>query len=293
MSTGVRKLADRYELLSCIAIGGMGEVWKALDCQLQRYVAVKLLRPDCQNAARFVARFTQEARILASLSHPNIVKIHDFYSEGSPLLCYIIMDLIEGPTLSDYIRRTSYVGHFPPSVDLLYIFSSIGQALDCAHQHGLIHRDIKPANILLDQHVPAERALGHPVLVDFGIARTGGVSGGTIVGSVLGTPIYIAPEQAQGRLAEPRSDLYSLGIILYEMLAGCPPFRGDSPLAIMAQHVHDAPLPPETFNPHIVPAVSQVILKCIAKDPADRFPTAAALVLALARTLNVPPCSPL
>ncbi len=291
MSAEVRMLkdiwGDRYELLSCIAIGGMGEVWKARDCQLQRYVAIKLLRPDRQDVTGFMARFTQEARVLASLSHPNIVKIHNFYSENNPPLCYIVMDYIEGPTLAAYIRSTSYAGHPPPPADLLYIFASVGRALDYAHRHGLIHRDIKPANILLDRHIPAGHALGHPVLADFGIARSEGLPGVTVVGSVIGTPTYIAPEQAQGRPTEPRSDLYSLGVILYEMLVGRPPFCGDSAMAVMMQHIHDLPPPPESLNPRITSALSRVILKSIAKDPADRFPTAAVLVQDLAQGLEV------
>jgi eukaryotic-like serine/threonine-protein kinase len=286
----------RYQLVECIARGGMGEVWKALDTQLQRYVAIKLLHTRMQQAPDFVARFEQEARLVASLHHPNIVKIHDFkiehrhraYApESDPPLCYMVMDYVQGETLADYIRNTSQCGQFPPAGDIVYIFTVIGLALDYAHQCGMIHRDIKPANILLDQRTPTARSMGEPILTDFGIARQRGVAGSTLIGSVVGTPKYIAPEQAQGHYDDPRSDLYSLGIILYEMTTGTAPFQADAPLAIVMQHLRDDPKPPATINPHISQALSQVILKSIAKDPNARFPSGAALALALAYAFNV------
>jgi serine/threonine protein kinase len=266
----------------------MGEVWKAFDSQLKRFVAIKLLRPNHQNDADFLIRFTQEAQLIATLSHPHIVKIHNFYSEENPPLCYMVMDLIEGFTLADYIRGTSRAGIFPAPADVLYIFTAVALALDYAHQHNMIHRDIKPANILLDQRLPAERALGRPVLTDFGIARRLDNPSGTAVGSILGTPTYIAPEQAQGRVSDPRSDLYSLGIILYEMMAGRPPFTGNSSLMVMSRHIQEQPAAPEIFNPAISPALSSLILRTIAKNPDDRFPSAPALVLALADAFNLP-----
>jgi len=286
---------SKYQLLKCIARGGQGEVWKAFDTQLKRFVAIKLLHPSMQQDANFITRFEQEARLVASLRHPNIVKIHDFKTDhhvsspelGTPL-CYMVMDYVEGETLADYIRKTSCCGKFLPAVDIVYIFTIVGLALDYAHQCGMIHRDIKPANILLDKRIPTARSMGEPILTDFGIARQRGTTTGTLVGSVVGTPKYMAPEQAQGQYDEPRSDLYSLGIILYEVITGETPFNADIPMAIMMQHLREEPKPPQSINPHVSPALSEVILKSIAKDPDARFPTAAALALALTQAFNIP-----
>ncbi|HEY4036620.1 MAG TPA: serine/threonine-protein kinase [Ktedonobacteraceae bacterium] len=295
MDTQARHLS-KYQLIECIARGGMGEVWKALDTQLKRYVAIKLLHPSIQQYPDFITRFEQEARLVASLRHPNIVQIHDFKidnrkisysSESEPPLCYMVMDYVPGETLADYIRNTSYCGQFPSASDIVYIFTVIGLALDYAHQCGMIHRDIKPANILLDQRIPTARSMGEPILTDFGIARQRGVAGGTIIGSVIGTPKYIPPEQAQGQYDDPRSDLYSLGIILYEIMTGMTPFQADTPLAIVMQHLHEKPKSPELINPRISQALSEVILKSIAKDPNERFPTGAAMAVALANTFNI------
>jgi len=199
----------------------------------------------------------------------------------------MVMDYIEGETLGEYIRNTSRCGQFPPPGDIVYIFTVIGLALDHAHQCTLIHRDIKPANILLDKRVPTAKPMGEPILTDFGIARQQGVTSGTVIGSVMGTPKYMAPEQAQGKYDDPRSDLYSLGVILYEVMTGETPFHADTPLAIMMQHLRDLPKPPELINTGISPALSEVILKSIAKDPNARFPTAAAMAVALTQAFNI------
>ncbi len=292
----------KYQLVECIARGGMGEVWKALDSQLKREVAIKLLCPRLQQAHDFVMRFEQEARLIASLHHPNIIEIHDFKihhfrssssPNPNPPLCYMVMDYVQGETLADYIYRftshnASYSGQLPPAVDIVYIFTVIGLALDYAHQHGIIHRDIKPANILLDQRIPTVRPMGEPILTDFGIARQYGTTRGTIAGCMIGTPKYMAPEQALGQYNDPRSDLYSLGIILYEMMTGVTPFHADTPLAIVMQHLHEKPIPPEQVNPHLSRSLSEVIQKSIAKDPDTRYPTAATLAVALAEAFNVP-----
>jgi serine/threonine protein kinase len=291
MSTGLRRLG-KYELQKRLAHGGMGEVWKAHDTQLDRYVAIKLLRTDVQDNPEFATRFEQEARFIAALRHPNIVQIHDFSISEPPEseipTAYIVMDFVEGQTLADYIRNTSKKGNFPSASDLIYIFTAISSALDYAHREGKIHRDIKPANILLDQRLPSARSMGEPTLIDFGIARLQGAATGTAVGSLLGTPLYISPEQAQGLHGDHRSDLYSLGIILYEMMTGITPFRGETTMAILVQHLNDAPTPPEFINPSISPELSAIILKTIAKKPDDRFPSASAMTIALAQALNVP-----
>ncbi len=294
MSTGPRPLG-KYELYECLGQGGMGAVWKAFDPQLRRYVAIKLLLADLQADPGFVARFKREAQLIASLHHPNIVQIHDFQfadSQGSnPPTAYMVMDYVEGQTLATYIHNTSRIGKFPSATEIVHLFNSISQAIDYAHQKGMVHRDIKPANILLDKRSsgPGKRnPMGEPVLTDFGIARLQGPS--TVVSSRLGlgTPLYISPEQAQGQPGDEGSDLYSLGVILYEMLTGVTPFRGDNVFSIMMQHYSAPPPPPASINPNISSAVCAVILRSLAKEPNARFPSASAMTIALSEAFNVP-----
>jgi eukaryotic-like serine/threonine-protein kinase len=289
MSTEPRRLG-KYELRERLARGGQGEVWKAFDPQLRRYVAIKQLHANLQSDPDFVSRFEREARFIAALHHPNIVKIHDFQtvqtSDADTTLAYMVMDYVEGPTLAGYIGNTSRKGLFPDATDIVYIFTGVSLALDYAHGKGMIHRDIKPANIMLDQRSQHGRAIGEPILTDFGIAKLQEVSVDTT--KVLGTPRYVSPEQAQGLPGDKRSDLYSLGIILYEITTGITPFRADSVMAILMQHYQELPTPPALINPHIPPALSEVILKSIAKDPDARFQSASTMTIALAQSLNVP-----
>jgi serine/threonine protein kinase len=281
----------KYELRERLERGGMGEVWKAYDTQLRRHVAIKLLNAGLQANPNFVSLFTREAQFVASLHHPNIIQVHDFQftgAVGSDANAYMVMDYVEGGTLADYICATSQKGQFPPATDMVYLFTAISLALDYAHQRGMIHRDIKPANILLDKRNPFGKPMGEPILTDFGIARLQGTATGTLTGMVVGTPRYLSPEQAQGSAGNELSDLYSLGIILYEMVTGTSPFQGDNQLAIMMQHIYETPPDPTTLNPNISPALSAVVLKSIAKEPEQRFPTASAMTIALAQALNVP-----
>ncbi len=245
MSTEPRYLG-KYELRERLARGGQGEVWKAFDTQLRRYVAIKQLHANLQSDPDFTSRFEREAQFIASLHHPNIVQIHDFQLVHNPdsdiTNAYMVMDYIEGPTLADYILHTSRQGQFPAAADIVYIFTTVSLAIDYAHEKGMIHRDIKPANIILDQRSHKRNAIGLPILTDFGIAKLQGVSADTT--ALLGTPLYISPEQAQNLAIDKRSDLYSLGIILYEMTTGVTPFRGDSVMAILMQHYQEPPAPP-------------------------------------------------
>ncbi|GAC1354425.1 MAG: hypothetical protein NVSMB38_32820 [Ktedonobacteraceae bacterium] len=289
MSTEPRRLG-KYELRERLARGGQGEVWKAFDLQLRRYVAIKQLNANFQADPSFNSRFEREAQFIASLHHPNIVQIHDFQFVHTPdsntATAYMIMEYIDGPTLAEYIRDTSRKREFPAAAALVSIFTAVSLALDYAHKKGMIHRDIKPANIMLDKRSVDGKLMGKPVLMDFGIAKLQGASADTT--KVLGTPLYVSPEQAQGLPGDKQSDLYSLGIILYEITTGVTPFRGDSLMEILMRHYQDIPTPPSLINPDIPAELSNVILKSIAKDPEARFPSASAMTIALADALHVP-----
>jgi serine/threonine protein kinase len=295
VSTDIRRLG-RYELQQRLGRGGMAEVWKALDTQLQRYVAIKILHADLQIDPDFIKRFEREARIVASLYHPNIVQVHDFQisypPESDSTIAYMVMDYIEGQTLADYIHNTSAHGNFPPPADIVYLFTTLGRAIDYAHQQGMIHRDIKPANILLDKQfvksTGSHTPLGEPILTDFGIVKLMSASTGSMSDSWLSTPLYIAPEQVQGHPGNESSDIYSLGVILYEICTGVLPFKGNNAPTIMMQHVHEHPIDPTQINAQISPALSQVILCALAKDPANRFRSASALADGLAAAFNLP-----
>lgn len=282
----------KYELQTRLGRGGMAEVWKAFDPQLRRHVAIKLMLTEIKNDPDFLIRFEREARLVASLDHPNIVRIHDFQisqpPESETPTPYMVMDYVKGQTLSDYIHDTSRKGNIPSWSDIVYLFAVTSRALDYAHQKGMVHRDIKPANILLDQRLPTPHTMGEPILTDFGVARMQDVQTGTVIGSLIGTPMYIAPEQALGNKGDRRCDLYSLGIILYEMTTGITPFRADTALAIIMQHIHETPTPPALINPQIPPAVSAIILKSISKSPEDRYFSATDMTMALAQALNIP-----
>jgi eukaryotic-like serine/threonine-protein kinase len=294
MSTTPQRL-DKYELQEKLGHGGIAEVWKAFDSQLQRFVAIKLLRPNLRDNPNFINRFKREAQLIASLHHPNIVNIHDFqvYTPGeseadTSSVAYMVMDYVEGQTLADYIHNTSSKGQIPSPGEIINLFTSISLAIDYAHQKGMIHRDIKPANILLDARNTTRNPMGEPILTDFGVAKLLSTSSNTMSGAQLGTPLYISPEQARGYPGNERSDLYSLGVILYEMLTGVTPFRGDTALDVISQHINATPTAPTLINPTIPPTLALVVMRSIAKDPSARFASASSMTAAVAAALNQP-----
>lgn len=278
--------------------GGTAEVWKAFDTQLQRYVAIKLLHADLQADPDFIKRFTREAQLIAALHHPNIVQIYDFHITEIPVgaeldpaqetIAYMVMDYVQGQTLAHYLYRTSHQKQFPSAAQIVRLFTPISLALDYAHQHGMIHRDIKPANILLDSRHTARNPMGEPILSDFGLAKLLTASSQTASGSLFGTPLYISPEQVQNRPVCDQTDIYSLGVVLYEMLTGGPPFQGESLTSIMMQHLTEVPVEPHLLNPDLPPTVSELLLKSLAKDPLDRFSSASSMTAALAEALDLP-----
>lgn len=290
MTTQPRRIGQ-YELQEQLAQGNATEVWKAFDVQLHRHVAIKLLHANLQEDSDFIARFEREARFIAALHHPNIVQVHDFQivpEEAGGATAYMVMEYVEGQTLSRYIDETSKLGNIPHPTVIVQFFTSICLAVHYAHQNGMIHRDLKPANILLDVHNTTNNPIGEPILTDFGVAKLLGVASSTFTNAQLGTPMYISPEQANGYAGNEHSDIYSLGVILYEMATGKLPFQGDDPIAVMRQHLNAVPPAPRLVNPNIPPAFEAVILRCLAKDQGARYPDALSLASAIAEGLSVP-----
>ncbi|HKF37125.1 MAG TPA: protein kinase [Ktedonobacteraceae bacterium] len=289
MSTNPGRI-DKYELQDLLGQGEMTEVWKAFDTQSRRYVAIKFLRANLQVAPDFVTRFQRETLAIASLHHPNIVQYHDFSISQLPgtgnVTAYMVMDFVDGGTLAGYVRNTSRQGKFLPAVDILRLFTSIGMAVDYAHQHGRVHGQLKPTNILLDKRDTSRNVMGEPIVTDFGMDKLLGIAGGNTGDWRIGTPLYTAPEQIMGSPADERSDIYSLGIMLYEICTGTPPFLGNNAATIIMQHMNTAPASPALINPGLPPALITIITRCIAKEPWARFPTASSLVEALAQAIR-------
>ena len=279
-------LMNRYELQERLGQSSIAEVWKAFDTQMHRYVAIKILHGNLQADPEFVTRFQREVQVIASLHHPNIVQYYDFSTSLLPgaanANAYMVMDYVEGWSLANYIRNTAREGKLLPITDIVRLFTSIGIAVEYAHRQGMVHGDIKPANVLLDKRNTSRNPMGEPIVTDFGVAKLLGSTAASTSGSWNAAPLYISPEQVMGSPATARSDIYSLGIMLYEICTGTPPFLGSNPAAIMNQHVNTIPASPALINPTLPPALITVIMRSIAKDPSLRFPTALALVTALA-----------
>jgi serine/threonine-protein kinase len=262
-----RRLGGRYELGSVLGRGGMAEVYLAHDTRLGRTVAVKTLRVDLARDPSFQARFRREAQSAASLNHPSIVAVYDTgedYVDGVSIP-YIVMEYVDGSTL----RELLHSGRKLLPERSLEMTVGILQALEYSHRAGIVHRDIKPANVMLTR-------TGQVKVMDFGIARAMGDSGMTMTqtAAVIGTAQYLSPEQAKGEQVDARSDLYSTGCLLYELLTVRPPFVGDSPVAVAYQHVREEPQPPSVYDPEVTPAMDAIVLKALTKDPDYRYQSA-------------------
>ncbi|HWH35244.1 MAG TPA: Stk1 family PASTA domain-containing Ser/Thr kinase [Acidimicrobiales bacterium] len=252
----------RYELHRRIARGGMADVFLARDSLLDRPVAVKVLFPEFATDPTFVQRFRREAQAAANLSHPNIVSVYDWGEEGGTY--FIVMEYIEGRSLAQTIKDEGRL-HPDRAAD---IATDVAAALGFAHRNGVVHRDIKPGNVLISPS-------GQVKVADFGIARAVSHQENlTQAGTVMGTATYFSPEQARGEAVDPRSDVYSLGVVLYEMVTGRPPFQGESPVAVAYKHVQETPAPPRSRNPDVPAALEAVVLQAMAKETSDRYPSA-------------------
>jgi eukaryotic-like serine/threonine-protein kinase len=252
---------DRYEVEGRIGAGGMAEVWRGHDRVLNRTVAIKTLLPQFARDASFVDRFRREAQAAARLNHPGIVSVYDSGTDGDTP--YIVMHLIEGRTLADFLES----GKTLPPMQAAKIAEEVAEALAAAHAQGVIHRDIKPANIMITRD-------GKVLVMDFGIARLiSGPETAPQTSAVMGTASYLSPEQAQGHSVDARTDIYSLGVVLYEMLTGRPPFTGDSPMAIAYKQVNATPEAPSSANPQVPPELDAVVMRALSKNPANRYQT--------------------
>ena len=279
MALEAGKTIGKYVIKERLGRGGMADVYKAYQPGLDRYVAVKVLHSFLAEDEGFIGRFEREAKAVAKLRHPNIVQVIDFDHEGD--LFYMVMEFIDGPTLKAELSEHSRIGQpFDPK-EATRILTAISNAVDYAHHRGMVHRDLKPANIMLTGE-------GQPVLTDFGIAKIVGATRYTVTGAVSGTPAYMSPEQGKGERGDERSDIYSLGVILYEMVTGRVPYDADTPYAIIMKHISD-PLPlPRQVYPQLPESVERVILKALAKEKDDRYQTASEMARALQQALAAP-----
>lgn len=278
----IGRTLGQYQIIERLGEGGMGAVYKAYQPNIDRCVAIKILLRQLADDPQFVDRFVQEAKVIARLQHPHIVPIHDFGRADSHF--YLVMPLIDGGALSTLLR-----GGPLPLGAIQHIIPQICEALDYAHAQGVIHRDMKPANILIDRR-------GYAMISDFGLAKLAANRAKSLTHSsmLVGTPAYMSPEQGLGKPVDGRSDLYSLGVVMFEMATGCTPFDADTPLAILLKAVQEPPPPARSLNPNIPESLNDVILKALEKSPGDRYPSGKALqaavknAMANASTLTLP-----
>ena len=262
-----RLLDNRYEILEVIGNGGMAVVYKARCHRLNRLVAIKILKNDYLEDEDFRRRFRAESQAVAMLSHPNIVAVYDVSTSVSLEADYIVMELIEGITLKQYMEKKGFLNW----KETLHFAMQIAKALEHAHSRGIVHRDIKPHNVMVLKN-------GSVKVTDFGIARMMS-KGNTLTKEALGSVHYISPEQAKGGRVDNRSDIYSLGVVMYEMMSGRPPYDGDSPVAVAIQHINGGAAMPSTLNPNIPGGLEQIIMKAMALEPNDRYASAAQMLV--------------
>ncbi|TNC27307.1 Stk1 family PASTA domain-containing Ser/Thr kinase [Amycolatopsis alkalitolerans] len=274
-----RLLSNRYELGDTLGYGGMSEVHHGTDVRLGREVAVKILRADLARDPQFQERFRREAQNAAALNHPAIVAVYDTgetQTEYGPLP-YIVMEYVNGRTLRDIVKTEGPMSE----KRAMEVMADVCAALDFSHRHGIVHRDVKPANVMITTH-------GAVKVMDFGIARAmhDGQAAMTQTAAVIGTAQYLSPEQARGEGVDARSDVYAAGCVLYELITGEPPFTGDSPVAVAYQHVREDPKAPSTVNPAVSPELDAIVLKALAKGPANRYQSAAEMRSDMVRVLS-------
>ncbi|HKG23216.1 MAG TPA: serine/threonine-protein kinase, partial [Blastocatellia bacterium] len=256
----IGNVVGNYKITETLGEGGMGAVYKGVDLMLEREVAIKMLRPELSRQPQLVERFRSEAVTLAKLNHPNIATLHSFFRQSEDF--FMVMEYVRGETLDSLISR----GGAMALGQALSLFCQALEGIGQAHLLGIVHRDIKPANMMLTEK-------GSIKVMDFGIARVLGTSRMTKQGMVVGTIEYMAPEQVQGLETDARSDIYSLGVLLYEMLTGRVPFSSENEFQVMKAQIEDAPAPPRTFAPHIPLGVERALMRALAKRPDARFQT--------------------
>ena len=266
-------ISDRYEIIDRVGSGGMADVYKAKCHRLNRYVAIKVLKQEYSSDAKFVAKFRAEAQSVAGLSHPNIVNVYDVGEDNG--LHYIVMELVEGITLKKFIEKKGKLD----VKEAVGIGIQIAQGMEAAHNNHIIHRDIKPQNIIISKE-------GKVKVTDFGIAKA--ATSNTITSNAMGSVHYISPEQARGGYSDEKSDIYSLGVTLYEMLSGKVPFEGESTVTVALAHIQDEAVPLQQLDPNIPLSLSKIVQKCMQKKPDMRYMSSAALISDLKRSLSEP-----
>jgi len=272
-----KSLSGRYQIEELLGQGGMSAVYKATDPNLKRVVAIKLIHPHLSNDPDFVKRFEEEATAVAQLRHPGIIQVYDFNHDDDTY--YMVLEFVPGETIQQHLKRLNDSGRHLSVPDAIQYIADICDAVAYAHQRGMIHRDIKPANLMLN-------VMGEAILMDFGIAKIVGGQRHTATGAVVGTAMYMAPEQIKGESPDRRADIYSLGVTLFEMLSGRPPFEADSAMTLMMMHVND-PVPDlRTLNPEVPDDLIAVINKSLAKSPDDRYQSASQMAAALRNVLG-------
>ena len=279
-----KTISNRYIVEEILGQGGMSSVYKGTDPNLKRVVAIKVIHPHLSSNADFVQRFEEEAAAVAQLRHHGIIQVYDFNRDDD--LYYMILEFVPGETLQDHLKRLNDSGRKLSHSQAIEYMASICDAVDYAHQRGMIHRDIKPANLMLT-------TTGQVILMDFGIAKIVGGTRHTATGAVVGTAMYMSPEQIKGEQPDRRTDIYSLGVTLFEMVSGRPPFDANSAMTLMMMHVND-PVPNiKSLNPDVPDALIAIINKALAKDPNNRYQTTAQMAAALRNALSASTSSPL